>query len=254
MSPDGAALVGRPVPHEGWAVHYDEVMHRTFGTAYEAFTRATLAEVGRLAAPPARIVDFGAGTGRVTLPLAAAGYTVTAVDRSPAMLAVLAARVSAEHGERVRCEASAVEQFRGDGAHDVALCVFTVLGYLLDEDALARAAAAMAGALRPGGRLLLDVPRREVFEGFEVADDRIIRWVEIVPAGATGDALFRYRERTVLRTAVGERRFEDEFRIRWWERSTVLSTFAAAGLELEEDRSHRFEAWGADYLVLRRTG
>src|SRR3954453_21752430 len=40
-----------------------------------------------------RILELGAGSGRVTIPLARAGHEVVAVDSNPAMLAKLRARV-----------------------------------------------------------------------------------------------------------------------------------------------------------------
>src|SRR5580658_2226641 len=42
----------------------------------------------------AAILELGAGSGRVTIPLARDGFHVTAVDRSPEMLARLRARVA----------------------------------------------------------------------------------------------------------------------------------------------------------------
>jgi len=240
------------LPHEGWANLYDHVVERTFGSRYDAFTRTTLAEIRRVAPPPARVIDFGAGTGRLSLPLAAAGYAVTAVDAAPAMLAVLADKAGKAKVGGLSCEASSVERYRARSAHDVGLCVFTVVGYLLDEEALKDAAGAMAGALAPGGRLLLDIPGRVVFEGFDVVADDVIRCVEITEVEDGPKGLFDYRERTVVRTKRGERRFDDAFRVRWWPREVLLGAFADAGLELEEDRSHRFAAWGAEYLWLRR--
>lgn len=54
---------------------------------------AWIGELRRLLpAPPARVLDLGAGTGFLSLPLAALGYDVTALDVAPAMLERLQAR------------------------------------------------------------------------------------------------------------------------------------------------------------------
>jgi SAM-dependent methyltransferase len=45
------------------------------------------------------ILEYGIGTGRVALPLARAGYSVTGIDRSAEMLSSLAAAVQAERAE-----------------------------------------------------------------------------------------------------------------------------------------------------------
>lgn len=244
--PPGASP-GR-VPHDVWARHYDLVLERTFGSAYREFTERTLAEVRSRARPPAKIVDFGAGTGRLAIPLAAEGYRVTAVDPSSGMLEVLDEK---RGGLPIEPVVSGVEAYRGERAHDLALCVFTVLAYLLDAAALARAAGAMAGAVRPGGLLLVSVPSRPVFEGFELETEDVIRCVEIDPVGED-TPFFRYRERTAVRRRGTQETYEDAFRLREWSRAEVLETLRDAGFELEEDLSSDFVRWGADYLLLRR--
>src|SRR5258706_7026563 len=55
---------------------------------YRELARKRLGERGR-------ILELGAGSGRVTIPLARGGHDVVAVDASPAMLAKLRARVAA---------------------------------------------------------------------------------------------------------------------------------------------------------------
>lgn len=49
-----------------------------------------------LPAPPARVLDVGAGTGFLSMPAARLGHDVTAVDLSPAMLERLAGKAEAE--------------------------------------------------------------------------------------------------------------------------------------------------------------
>src|SRR5690606_20155786 len=45
---------------------------------------------------PGRVLEFGAGSGRITLALARAGLSVTAVDASSSMLAALSERLAGE--------------------------------------------------------------------------------------------------------------------------------------------------------------
>lgn len=64
--------------------------------------------------PPAAVLDAGAGTGFLSLLLAAQGYEVTAVDLSPGMLARLRAK-AADQGLRIRVvEADAASPPDGD--------------------------------------------------------------------------------------------------------------------------------------------
>ena len=65
-------------PHSSWAQHYDAA-YASFGEIYEALTTVTVRNVVKIQPPPARIIDFGAGTGRLSLPLAKEGYSVSAV-------------------------------------------------------------------------------------------------------------------------------------------------------------------------------
>jgi SAM-dependent methyltransferase len=55
-----------------------------------------LAEQSRIDAPDARILDVGAGTGRVALDLARVGHAVTALDLDAELLAALSSRAASE--------------------------------------------------------------------------------------------------------------------------------------------------------------
>lgn len=244
MSPDVPAR-----PHDGWADVYDRVLQRTFGSELTDFTRETVRVIRELVPPPGRVVDFGAGTGRVALPLAGLGYQVTAVDPSEAMLSRLAEKEPA--GARVARVVAPMEEYRGAGDQDLALCVFSVLGYILEPEQLAAAFRGIGSALRLGGVAVVDVPGREVLEGFEVETEDVLRHVEIDPVPGR-PAIYVYRERTAVRCAGKEKRFGDSFLIRRWDREEVVDAAGRAGLILEDDLTSRFEAWGADYLLLRR--
>lgn len=105
--------------------------------------------------PGARILDVACGHGRHSLELARRGYRVMGVDISDSSLEL--ARTRAAH-ERLD-----VELVQGDmrelpwrGEFDGAINVWSAWGYFADEADDERASAAVAGALKPGARFLLD--------------------------------------------------------------------------------------------------
>jgi SAM-dependent methyltransferase len=92
--------------------------------------------------PPATVLDVGGGAGHQSFPLARAGYDVTLLDSSPAMLGKARERLSPEIQDRVTLvEAGGehAEEAVGGQRFDAVLC-HGVLGYLLDQ--LCRCAAA----------------------------------------------------------------------------------------------------------------
>lgn len=95
------------------------------------------------------VLDVGAGTGRVTIPLAEAGHDVTALDLDDDLLAALRER---HPGARtVRADAQA---FDGLGPFGLILVPMQTLQLLEDRDAFWRCARA---ALAPGGLLAVAV-------------------------------------------------------------------------------------------------
>jgi SAM-dependent methyltransferase len=100
--------------------------------------------------PPQRVVDVGGGAGNQSLPLARAGYDVTIVDPSPAMLERAAEKLAAEGDEtraRVRLIQASGEDapraLRGE-TFDAALC-HGVLMYLDDPEPIVDSLCRLAG-------------------------------------------------------------------------------------------------------------
>ena len=96
-------------------------------------------------------LELGPGTGRVTERLLERGLDVTAVDASPGMLEQLAARLPGI--TRHVLPANALDQLPGYGAFDNAVAC-RVLPHVEDWEA---ALALLAGAVRPGGRVIFDL-------------------------------------------------------------------------------------------------
>jgi SAM-dependent methyltransferase len=98
------------------------------------------------------VLEFGCGSGALTRHLLAAGLRVTATDASPDMLALARAALGPSADLRLLT-------LPGDPlpAADAIVSVGHAVNYLPDAAAVDAALAAVAGALRPGGILAIDV-------------------------------------------------------------------------------------------------
>jgi SAM-dependent methyltransferase len=145
-----------PDPWDQYAPFYDWENARTLGRRDVAFWRRL---AGRA---DGRVLELGAGTGRVSIPLLRAGVSLVGVDRSAQMLARLSARSRRSRGRAiVRADIRALPFASNSFAMTIA--PYGVLQSLLDERALASTLAEAARVLRPGGvfgiDLVPDVPR-----------------------------------------------------------------------------------------------
>jgi SAM-dependent methyltransferase len=98
------------------------------------------------------VVELGCGSGLLTKHLIGAGHRVTATDASPAMLDIARDYVAgAEAIEELRLPDDPIPPA------DAIVSVGHVLNYLPNEPALLRALKSIAGALRPGGLMAIDL-------------------------------------------------------------------------------------------------
>jgi SAM-dependent methyltransferase len=187
-------------------------------------------------APGEAVLDAACGHGRHLLQLASRGYRLTGVDLDGYALD-LARQEAARHGlaeERVRLLRADLRELPYAAEFDAAYNYFTAFGYLEDEAEDERALRAIARALRPGGRFLLETlsayrlaqvfqPRtwQDTSTGYRVLEER--SW-DLV-AG-------RMHERRILRAPDGRER-EEHINLRLYTASELAHLFARCGLSVE---------------------
>jgi SAM-dependent methyltransferase len=143
--PEGHALYARP---------------RYYDHAFRAHRRdiAHYVELALRARGP--VLELGAGTGRITLPLLRAGVSVTAVDRSPAMLARARERAdrltSTERGRLELVEGDLCE-LRLRRKFALVLATFNLLMHMYTRRDVERALRRIHAHLTPRGRFACDV-------------------------------------------------------------------------------------------------
>jgi SAM-dependent methyltransferase len=106
------------------------------------------------------LLDVPCGFGRHAIPLAAAGYRVVGVDRSKPLLAEARRRAEGARWPKLT-QADYRKLPFADGSFDAAVCLFSSLGYLGDEEDT-NALAEIGRVLRPGGRLVIEIVHRDL--------------------------------------------------------------------------------------------
>jgi SAM-dependent methyltransferase len=189
------------------------------------------------------VVELGAGTGRLAVPLAEAGCRVVALDVSAPMLGRLAERLgrSDETPPVLPLVADMTEPALRPGCASVVLVAFNTLFNVTDPDAQQRAVDRAADLLAPGGRFVVeafvppdpdDAPRSDV-SARSVEVDRVVLVVALRdPAAQT------ITGQHVELTEAGGVRLRP-WKVRYLTPPQLDAAAAAAGLVLE----HRWADW-----------
>ena len=107
-----------------------------------------------------RALELGCGNGRILIPVLRADVEIDGLDHSPAMLAACRAR-AAQEGFAPQLIAADMADFGVEQPYDVIVAAAGVLKELAGRDAALRSLRCCYSALKPGGRLVVDlVPQR----------------------------------------------------------------------------------------------
>ena len=123
--------------------------------------QCTFIESALALSPNSRVLDLGCGHGRHSIELARRGYRTVGIDLVPGFIE-LARAEAAREGLGAEFVCGDLRDFASPLEFDAAICLFDAFGFHVDADHSLILDRCLV-ALRPGGRLLLDVRTREHF-------------------------------------------------------------------------------------------
>jgi SAM-dependent methyltransferase len=175
-----------------------------------------------------QVLDLPCGVGRHSIELAARGFSVTGVDRTPEYLDEARGQAS-ERGVTVELERGDMRAWQRENAFDLLLNMFTSFGYFDDPADELRTARNFHASLRPGGRLVMEMMGKEIIASkfterdWSELDDGslLLEQREIV------DAWRRIRTRWIVFR--DGQRLEHELNLRCYSAGDLIRILEAAG-------------------------
>ncbi len=237
------------LPHDRNAQAYDFVQNYFYGRLYDDFNKATLSTLVKLVPQRAVICDYGAGTGRVAIPLAQRSFQVHAIERSNPMADQLEKNAIAANVS-IHTHRCSISEYQGEVA-DFALAVFTVLAYLLSEEELKESLRNIRKYLKRGGGLMFDLPSKVLFEGAiptATTNEKITKTVSLTHQG---DQIYKYYEKLSGQMKPGISEYEESFKIRQWQMEEIHQMLTEVGFEATNQPFHQFDRFGSTYFLYR---
>ncbi len=143
----------------GSLAHYAEPRYYTRCYASRRHDVAFYVDLVR-ALRPRRVLEYGCGNGRITLPIAETGTSIVGVDASRPQLDDLRDKLGRSESalrDRVRLVLGDMRAVRLKERFDLVLCTFNTFLHLYDRHDVERFLSRVAAHLAPGGRFVFDV-------------------------------------------------------------------------------------------------
>lgn len=210
-----------------WVYHLDKPIGRSFGDI--EFYRE------RLKGCRGPVLEPAVGNGRVLLPLLEAGHDMQGFDASPEMLDYCR-RECAARGFAPKLDLQRFEAFKAERAFDAIILPAGSFQLIVDAVAARDVLRRFREALRPGGRLIVDLDPAAAFidaadrqRSWQAGDDLLTlqeRRLETDAVRQTTVSLLTYEHRQNGRLVLAE---EELFSLRWWGVAEFAEAFGAAG-------------------------
>jgi SAM-dependent methyltransferase len=234
---------GAEIAYDAIAPVYDEF---TANHDYELWIGSLWPKIEAHGIHGRRLLDVACGTGRSFIPLLEKGWAVTACDVSAAMVEVAREKV----GGTVELAVADMRELPVFGEFDLVWCLDDAVNYLLTQEELERALAAMGRNLAPQGLLVFDLDTLASYRTFfaeEVVVERNGRrmiWRGLAsPDQAPGTISEARFEVEPLEPGSAEPIAPEVHRERHFPEPEVLAAFEAAGLEC-------LDVFGHDHSVI----
>lgn len=237
-------------PHDNWGEYYDFVYEQTFGGYYDALTAETLNVIKQIL-PDATIIDFGAGTGRLAIPLAEHGHKVVAVEKSAGMVNEFKRKLNRGKAE-IEIYNCSISEYDGANA-DLVIALFTVLSYSISEDELIKNLQAICNNVRSGGYFFFDLPSTLFFNGGRIIQKESENLNRVVEIAATEVLdIYSYHERCSGVFNGKDFSYEDEFKIRYWKILEVERILNENGFMDTTQTFPQFSSTGSTYKLFKK--
>lgn len=225
---------------------YDETTYgERFADVYDDWygsitdTEACVEAVARLA-DGGPVLELGVGTGRLAIPLARRGLSVTGVDASPAMLAALSAKPGGDSVDAVLGDMT--DPPVGEQRFSVAFVAYNTLFNLVTVDGQRACLANAARHLLPGGCVVVEAFVPDVSEAAtDAVAPKLVAADQVVLSVSRQDpdrqeVIGQYID--ISETGIRLR----PWRIRWSTPDQLDALAAEVGLQLTE----RWSSWSGD--------
>ncbi len=209
---------------------YDALMYDVSYAEWAEYLKGLLERHGIVRG--ASILEYACGTGSLTMPLAKAGYRMTAVDLSEEML-FEAQEKTRRHALHVTYACADMRDFYLNKPADAIICACDGVNYLTEEADLNAFAQSARANLRQGGLLLFDISSayklkerigNEFF--YDDGDDQTYFWEN---AYDEAERIVRMDLSIFVRTGELYERFDERHVQRAWEQKEIECALKKAG-------------------------
>ena len=237
-------------PHDNWAGYYDFVYEQTFGSFYNDLTTETIKAINEILSE-GTIIDFGAGTGRLSLPLVKQGYSVIVVEKSTGMVEEFNRKMN-DCNFDIEIHNCSISDYE-NGKCDLAIALFTVLSYSISEDELSKNINNICEQINSNAYFFFDLPNPVFFNQgrlINIQTENLKRVVELT--SNNGNGIYTYTEKCSGILNGKKFSYEDEFKIRYGKLNALDKLLSENGLSDTFKSFPQFNSTGSTYKLYKK--